>query len=140
MDSVGLLVSEGAILGATGGEVRSTTDLNADADSPIDADSDRGGPATAWADILASALHPDWETVDGELRQFLSRLGDLDRNAARPRAGPAWLLLIGAATMLILARRGSLGRWLSSRRETPWPAGVAGRHVVPVGPWPLGPP
>jgi hypothetical protein len=142
MDSVGLLVAEAGVFGPTSADFQPATDLHSDVDSPlaIVADPAHGGHAPAWADILDSALHPDWEAVDGELRQFLSRLGDLDRAAIRQGAGPAWLLWIGAATTTILARRASQGRWLLFRRVAPWPAGVSGRHPVPDGPWPLGPP
>ena len=142
MDSIGLLLPEAGIFGPTTGNVRPATDLHADLDSPlaITALSEHGGHAPAWAGILDSALHPDWDAVEGELRQFLSRLGDLDRTAVVQGTGPAWLLWIGAATTLILARRASHGPWLFFRRVAPWTVGVPGRHPVPIGPWPLGPP
>jgi hypothetical protein len=142
MDSVGQLVPEAGIYAPAPGDVRPATDVHADVDLPIAVVgvTDRGGSAPAWADILESALHPDWEAVDGELRQFLSRLGDLDRTAVGQEAGSVWLLWIGAATTLFLVRRASHGPRLSYRRAAPWPVGVSGRHPVPVGPWPLGPP
>ncbi len=142
MDSVGLLVPDAGNFGPTAGDVRQATDLHADVDSPLArvADPDRGGRSSAWADILESALHPDWEAVDGDLRQFLSRLIDLDRSAVGHGEGPEWLLCIGFATTLILASRSSHGRWSWICRAAPWSAGVSGRHPFPVGPWPLGPP
>jgi hypothetical protein len=142
LDSVGLLVSDAAIFGPTHGDVRTATDLHSDVESPlaVAADPDRGSHVQAWADILDSALHPDWEAVDGELRQFLSRLGDLNGTVVGQGAGHAWLLWIGAATTIILARRASHGRWLSFRGPAPWRVGISGGPPVPVGPWPLGPP
>ncbi len=58
-----------------------------------------------WGDVLQVALHPDWEAVDGELLQFLARLGGLADAHDGHAEGPPWLFLMGAAAALILGQR-----------------------------------
>jgi hypothetical protein len=95
---------------------------------------------SAWAVLLDGAIHADWEAVDVDLRQFLARLGGLTDGPDGPRSGPAWSFWIGAATVLLVARRASSGRRRLFRgaggNDLP---GLAHRPI-PVGPWPLGSP
>ena len=119
-----------------------TSDILDDDHSPTRNTTSSAGRAgaPAWADLLESALHPDWGTVDGDLRQFLSRLRGLEDIPDGQGAGLVWILWIGTATAVILARRSSHGPWLSFRRPAVDPVRVSRRHPLPVGPWPLGPP
>jgi hypothetical protein len=94
----------------------------------------------ARANLLEGALHSEWETVDRELRQFLTQLDVLPDIPAGHEAGTTWLVWIGAATVLILTRTSSYGPGRFFRRPVPVPVGASSRHPMPVGPWPLGPP
>jgi hypothetical protein len=106
---------------------------------PAATDRDSSGPL--WADPLDGSRRSDWEAVDGELRHFLSRLGDLVDAPTGRDAGPVWRLWIAAAMVLVFARRASSGPWRLFRRPTPGGAAWASaRGPVPIGPWPLGPP
>jgi len=101
------------------------------------------GAATAqsWGDLLVRALQPDWEAVDGQLRQFLSRLGGLADAPVGVGAGPSWPLWIAAATALILVHRASRSPRRLFRRPVPGAVLLTSRHPVPVGgPWPMGAP
>jgi len=99
---------------------------------------DRDPPG--WANVLEGGLRPEWEAVDRELRQFLSGLGGLVQQTDEPGTGPAWPLWIGAATALVLARRASSDRRRLFRRAVPGAFWVSPRRLVPVNPWPMGPP
>jgi hypothetical protein len=98
---------------------------------------DRDAPA--WASLLEGALRSDWQKVDGELRQFLSRLGGLAQHTDENGARPMWPVWIGAATALILAHRASYWRRRFFGRPVQDARWKSPRRPVPVGPWPLGP-
>ena len=99
------------------------------------------GPAiSAWANLLSGTLHADWDAVDVDLRQFLARLGGLTDDSAGPGSGPAWPFWLGAATVLIVARRASSGRRRLFRRPVAGELRGFTRRPIPVGPWPLGSP
>jgi hypothetical protein len=102
--------------------------------------SDRGASSPAWAGLIDGALHSDWEGVDGELRQFLARLGGLSATPDGPETRPTWPLWIAATAALLLARRGSFGPRRLFGRPVPGSAWASARRPIPVGPWPLGPP
>lgn len=89
------------------------------------------------ADLLEGALHPDWDSVDRELRDFLAELGGMATDAREPRAQPRWLIWVGAAAALLLTRR----TWYRPRRFFDRPVRGAPRisahGTVSVGPWPL---
>jgi hypothetical protein len=101
---------------------------------------DGGASSPAWADLIDGALRSDWEGVEGDLRQFLARLGGLADATDGPAWGPAWPLCIAATTALVLAHRASYGPRRLFRRPVAAAALTSGHGPVPVGPWPLGPP
>jgi hypothetical protein len=108
---------------------------SAESDAP-----DREGQGTTWAEVLEGSLCPDWESVDGELRRFLARLGG---GADRPVVSDPWplgRLWIAAAVALALGSRASAGRRRLFRRPVLGAAWAPVRRPVPIGPWPLGPP
>jgi hypothetical protein len=94
-------------------------------------------PTSAWAGLLDGAIRADWEAVDGELRQFLARLGALADSPDGRRSGPAWPFWIGAATALLVVRRASNGRRPLFRRPITGETWGSGHRPIPVGPWPL---
>ena len=117
-----------------------TSDILDDDHSPTRNTTSSAGRAgaPAWADLLESALHPDWGTVDGDLRQFLSRLRGLEDIPDGQGAGLVWILWIGTATAVILARRSSHGPWLSFRRPAVDPVRVSPVAIPSPsapGPW-----
>lgn len=101
----------------------------------------REGDTPVLARLIDGALHPDWDAVDRELRQFLAgRLGAGDESHA-VRGRHVWLIRIGTVAAVVAAQRA-----VSSRRRRPWfrfgmaaLAGHAGGRPDAVGPWPLGP-
>jgi hypothetical protein len=101
--------------------------------------SDGAISSPSWADLIDGALRSDWEGVDGDLRQFLARLGGLADTRDGPGSGPAWPLWIAATTALLLVHRASYAprRWFRRRAAAAW---ASGDGPIPVGPWPLGTP
>jgi hypothetical protein len=96
-------------------------------------------PVPSSTDLLDAAIHADWEAVDGELQQFLSRLAGLPRSPDGRPSRPVWLAWIGAAGALLVARRAShRGRRLFRRSVTGEASTGSGRRPIPIGPWPLG--
>jgi hypothetical protein len=89
---------------------------------------------------MESSVRSHWETVDAELRQFLSRLGGVTDAPSGGESGAVWRLWIAAGTVLFLARRASSGPWRPCRHAASGAAQGAVRRPVPIGPWPLGPP
>lgn len=95
----------------------------------------------ALAGLIDGALHPDWEAVDREFRQFLAWTGDPLSAGEAGRGGHGWLARIGALAAAIAMQRAVAGH-----RRRPWArfgitalAGhAAGRRDV-IGPWPLSP-
>jgi hypothetical protein len=107
----------------------------------VKAASHPGSAISVWADLLDGAIHADWEAFDGELRQFLARLGGLaDSQEGRSLSGPAWPFWICAATAVLVARRASHGRWRLFGRPVTGKIRGSGDRPIPVGPWPLGSP
>ncbi len=95
---------------------------------------------TTWGNLLEGALQPGWESVDAELRQFLSRVGELTTSPYGGNAGAPWTVFLGAAAALVVIRRASRtprGLFRESLRAIGRPTC---RRVVAVAPWPLGPP
>ncbi len=90
-------------------------------------------------ELLDAAVNADWEAVDGELRQFLARLGGLAGSAHGRPSRSLWLAWIGAAGALVVARRASRrGRPLFRRSLIVESSAGRGHGPFPVGPWPLG--
>ena len=89
-------------------------------------------------ELLDAAINADWDAVDGELRQFVIRLGGLAGSADGPPSQLVWLAWVGAAGALLVARRAShRGRALFPRSVTA-SSPAPGDRPLPVGPWPLG--
>lgn len=106
-----------------------------------DLGSNREAKSPALAELIDGALHPDWEAVDREFRQFLAGTGDsLDAGNAG-RGGHRWLARIGALAVAIATQRTVAGRrrraW-SRLGMTVLAGHAAGRREV-IGPWPLSP-
>jgi hypothetical protein len=97
-------------------------------------------PALCWGDVLEGALHPDWDAVDGELRQFLSRLRRLAETPDGYGMGASWAVWIGAASAMILASRAARGPQRLFRRRAPAVVWALPRDPAPVSPWPMGAP
>ena len=103
-----------------------------------------GSRAAAFRDfssteLLDAAIHADWEAVDGELRQILTRLSGVTGSADGGPSRSLWLAWIGAAGALLLARRAShRGRPLFRRSLTAESSARRRHGPFPVGPWPLG--
>jgi hypothetical protein len=93
------------------------------------------------ADLRVGTASLDWESLDRDMRQFLSRLVS-QRDAPDDRWGeaawPSWIAVLAA---LLVARKAAGGQGWWSRRIAPRavPAGTApARSPDPPGPWPLG--
>lgn len=148
---VSLANSPGRVVGVDGRPVagRGASEVAAAPAGPVAVVAEREIPApapadmqtaTTWGGLLEEALHPDWEAVDGELRQFLSRL-DVLADAPDGRGGwPSWPLWMGVATAVLVARRASRGSRRLFRRPAPGSVWLLDGHPVPVGPWPMGSP
>ena len=90
-------------------------------------------------ELMDAAVNADWEAVDGELRQFLARLGGLTRSADGRPSRSLWLAWLGAAGALLVARRAShRGRPLFRRLLTGESSARRHHGPFPVGPWPMG--
>jgi hypothetical protein len=90
-------------------------------------------------ELLDAAIHADWEAVDGELRQFLARLGGLAGSTDGRPSRSLWLAWLAAAGALLVARRAShRGRSLFPGSHTAESSARGGHGPFPVGPWPLG--
>lgn len=106
-----------------------------------DPGSSREANSPALVEVIDGALHPDWEAVDREFRQFLAGTGDALGAGAAGTGGHAWL-----ARIIALAAAIAIERAVAGRRRRPWSrfglaalAGhAAGRREV-IGPWPLSP-
>jgi hypothetical protein len=102
--------------------------------------SESGSPMSNLADLLDGVIRLDWEAVDGELRQFLARLGAcVDDSNASGSASP-WPIWIAAATAVLVARRVSPGTRRFRAECITEQASRRGHRRAPVGPWPLGSP
>ena len=99
-----------------------------------------GSESSPWGQLLDGARHADWEAVDGELRQFLARLGGLAEAPDGYSSPTTWPWFLGVATALVAARRGSIRRRGLFRRAAPRESGTSSHRPIPVGPWPLGSP
>jgi hypothetical protein len=94
-----------------------------------------------WAELMDGVTSFDWERLDGDLRQFLSRFGGL-RDVLDGRGGGAeWPLWLAGLTALFVAREAARRGGWCRRRIAPG-TGLAGsapaRSPGPPGPWPLG--
>ncbi len=96
-------------------------------------------PDPSSTNLLDAAIHADWEGVDGELQQFLTRLTGLPRSPDGRSPRPVWLAWIGAAGAILVAHRAShRGRRLFRRSVAGESLSGSGRRPIPIGPWPLG--
>ncbi len=104
-----------------------------------DLGSSREANSAALTDPIDGALHPDWEAVDREFREFLAGTGDPLGAGDVGRGGHGWQARIGALAAAIAAQRAVAGR-----RRRPWSrfgitalAGHAAGRRDAIGPWPL---
>lgn len=106
-----------------------------------DLGSNREAGSPALAQLIDGALHPDWEALDREFRQFLAGTGGLLDAGDGGRGGPGWLARIGALAAAIATQRAVVGRRrrLWSRFGMAALAGHAGGRREVIGPWPLSP-
>jgi hypothetical protein len=100
---------------------------------------DQFAQAGTWGVRVLRSLNPDWESVDGELCQFLAKIGGLgsDGEADDPDLISPISMITAAVTAAILGRLtlGRRRRYLLLRLLKSRPAGLRRRTLV--GPWPL---
>ncbi len=93
--------------------------------------------ATNLADLLEGVFQSDWDDIELEMRQFLSRLGTMVDGSGSHSVVPKWPAWIGTAAIAVVLRRFSQGIRLRGRQITSARGLDRRQHPSPLGPWPL---
>ena len=89
------------------------------------------------SDLLEGVLQSDWDDIELEMRQFLSRLGTMVDGSHSHSVIPKWPVWIVTAAIAVVLRRFSQGGRLNGRPITRVRGLGRRHHTFPLGPWPL---